>query len=177
MNRELRLTRTVFAKLAATGWKLNLQSAPRPGQKGGVNSKTKFTCPSCGQNVWGKPDTEVLCMPCLLEKHADSKIDCRSAMMLSADASPAVGKSYEIAKPPVEQLTKRKRGRPPGSKNKKLESVEPPKPRRGRPPGSKNKPKEVAAIVASPSYEQQSILKRKRGRPKGSKNKPKQLAA
>src|SRR6266511_4951692 len=80
--------------------------------------------------------------PCLLEKHADSKIDCRSAMMLSADASPAVGKSYEIAKPPVEQLTKRKRGRPPGSKNKKLESVEPPKPRRGRPPGSKNKPKE-----------------------------------
>jgi hypothetical protein len=116
-------------------------------------------------------------MPCLLEKHADSKIDCRSAMMLSADASPAVGKSYEIAKPPVEQLTKRKRGRPPGSKNKKLESVEPPKPRRGRPPGSKNKPKEVAAIVASPSYEQQSILKRKRGRPKGSKNKPKQLAA
>ena len=35
-----------YAKLAATGWKLNLQSAPRQGPKGTPNSKTKFTCES-----------------------------------------------------------------------------------------------------------------------------------
>jgi ribosomal protein S27E len=53
-----------FARLAATGWKLNLQSAPhRPADKA-PNSKTKFTCPECRQNVWGKPDTEVSCTPC-----------------------------------------------------------------------------------------------------------------
>ena len=54
-----------YAKLAATGWKLNLQSAPRQGPKGmTANSKTKFTCSSCGQNAWGKPDLKILCQPC-----------------------------------------------------------------------------------------------------------------
>jgi hypothetical protein len=53
-----------FAALAATGWRLNLQSAHRAGAKGGANSK--FTCPSCGWNVWGKPDTSVFCKPCWL---------------------------------------------------------------------------------------------------------------
>jgi hypothetical protein len=48
-----------FAKLAATGWRLNLQSAHRPGAKGAVNSKTKFTCSQCGQNAWGKPDLAI----------------------------------------------------------------------------------------------------------------------
>src|SRR5262249_24040287 len=41
------------AALAATGWKLNLESAPRPGEQRGPNSKTKFTCSGCGQNAWG----------------------------------------------------------------------------------------------------------------------------
>jgi predicted SprT family Zn-dependent metalloprotease len=53
-----------FAKLAATGWRLNLQSAHRPGAKGAVNSKTKFTCSQCGQNAWGKPDLAITCTPC-----------------------------------------------------------------------------------------------------------------
>ena len=61
-----------FAKLAATGWKLNLQSAHRPGAKGGTNSKTKFTCPACGQNAWGKPDLAILCEPCGIKMHAAS---------------------------------------------------------------------------------------------------------
>ena len=57
-----------LAKLAATGWKSqNLQSAHRPGQKGGVNSKTKFTCTSCGQNAWGKPDLAIICLPCEIQ--------------------------------------------------------------------------------------------------------------
>jgi hypothetical protein len=62
-----------FAKLAATGWKLNLQSAHRPGEQRGPNSKVKFTCTSCGQNAWGKPDLAILCEPCRIK-------------MLSADA-------------------------------------------------------------------------------------------
>jgi predicted SprT family Zn-dependent metalloprotease len=27
-------------------------------------SKTKFTCPSCGQNAWAKPDAMLMCVPC-----------------------------------------------------------------------------------------------------------------
>jgi hypothetical protein len=53
-----------FAKLAATGWKLNLQSAPLMAREGGRTSKTKFTCIHCGQNIWGKPDTAVACWAC-----------------------------------------------------------------------------------------------------------------
>jgi predicted SprT family Zn-dependent metalloprotease len=53
-----------FQRLAAAGWKLNLQSAHQAGPKGGKNSKTKFTCPSCRQNVWGKPDAQIDCRPC-----------------------------------------------------------------------------------------------------------------
>jgi hypothetical protein len=55
-----------YADLAASGWKLNLQSAPRPGKQGGANnSKTKFSCPKCKQNAWGKPDLS--CIPCCHE--------------------------------------------------------------------------------------------------------------
>ena len=54
----------VYDKLAASGWKLNLESAHRPGEQKGPSSKTKFTCPECGQNVWGKPDTRVDCHDC-----------------------------------------------------------------------------------------------------------------
>jgi predicted SprT family Zn-dependent metalloprotease len=51
------------AKLEADGWRLNLQSAPREGPKdqtAKTNSKSKFTCKSCGQNAWGKPELEIL---------------------------------------------------------------------------------------------------------------------
>ena len=57
----------VFAKLAKGGWKLNLQSAHRPGKKGGGESKSKFTCGECGQNAWGKPDLQVTCTICNVE--------------------------------------------------------------------------------------------------------------
>jgi len=60
-----------FGVLAATGWKLDLESAPRPGPEGGGRkSKTKFTCPNCGQNAWGKPDLAVTCAPCRMEMRA-----------------------------------------------------------------------------------------------------------
>ena len=52
-----------FAKLAATGWRLNLQSAHQVKPKS-PTSKIKYTCPSCALNVWGKPDIEVVCKQC-----------------------------------------------------------------------------------------------------------------
>ena len=83
-----------YAKLATTGWKLNLQSAHRPGAKGGTNSKTKFTCSSCGQNAWGKLDLAILCMNCFAEQHPEIAVD--GAMMRSADKSDeATTRSYE----------------------------------------------------------------------------------
>ena len=59
-----------FATLAAGGWKLNLQSAIRNGANGGRNSKTKFTCLSCGQNAWGKPELAILCELCSVKMAA-----------------------------------------------------------------------------------------------------------
>jgi hypothetical protein len=53
-----------FAKLAATGWKMNLQSAHRDGKAAPLNSKQKFSCPGCGQNAWGKPDLAIDCRLC-----------------------------------------------------------------------------------------------------------------
>jgi hypothetical protein len=55
-----------YDKLAATGWKLILQSAPRPGGTRAPNSKVKYTCQTCGFNLWGKPgaDGEALHAPC-----------------------------------------------------------------------------------------------------------------
>jgi predicted SprT family Zn-dependent metalloprotease len=67
-----------FAKLAASGWRLNLQSAHRAGAKGGGDSKTKFTCRACGASVWSKPSTQVICAICypgspLMEPDAAAK--------------------------------------------------------------------------------------------------------
>jgi hypothetical protein len=59
-----------YAKLAKTGWKLNLQSAPLRAPKGTPNSKTKFTCASCGQNAWDKPDLDINCRPCGIRMRA-----------------------------------------------------------------------------------------------------------
>jgi predicted SprT family Zn-dependent metalloprotease len=121
-------------KLALNGWRLNLQSAPREGPKDRVaTSKTKFTCASCGQNAWGKPDLDINCRPC--------GIRMRAAVMIAAP-------SYE-PKPAVNELVKRKPGRP---------------------KGSKNKTKTAAPVAVIQSYVQTPTV-RKRGRPKGSKNK------
>lgn len=53
-----------FAKLAASGWKLNLESVPRKKTNGGGKNKDTFSCTSCGQKVWGKPNTAVDCRHC-----------------------------------------------------------------------------------------------------------------
>jgi hypothetical protein len=51
-----------YARLQATGFQLNWQSVPLSAQaKAKRLSKTKFTCPECGQNAWAKPAAELLC--------------------------------------------------------------------------------------------------------------------
>lgn len=49
-------------KLAATGFKLPWQPMPVTAEgKAKKASKTKFTCPDCGQNAWAKPDAALIC--------------------------------------------------------------------------------------------------------------------
>jgi ribosomal protein S27AE len=56
---------TAYAKLAATGLQLNWQSLPAIGQgRGKSSSKTKFSCPGCGQNAWAKPAARLICGRC-----------------------------------------------------------------------------------------------------------------
>jgi hypothetical protein len=54
-----------YDELAAAGWKLNLQSAPRSGgSKAPSANKVKSTCPACGFNAWHKPGGKVTCTTC-----------------------------------------------------------------------------------------------------------------
>jgi ribosomal protein S27AE len=55
-----------YAKLAATGFKLHWQSIPAVG-RAKKSSKTKFTCPDCGQNAWAKPGARLICGECFNE--------------------------------------------------------------------------------------------------------------
>ena len=63
---------TAYAKLAATGLRLDWQSAPAGQQaKAKKASKTKFSCPECGQNAWAKPDAQFLCSDCYEDGQGD----------------------------------------------------------------------------------------------------------
>jgi hypothetical protein len=54
-----------YAKLAAGGFQLHWQSAPASKEAGAKRaSKTKFTCPDCGQNAWAKQDAQLICGEC-----------------------------------------------------------------------------------------------------------------
>jgi hypothetical protein len=63
---------TAYAKLAAQGFQLHWQSAPPSGDgRAKKSSKTKFTCPECGQNAWAKPDALLLCGECFDEEEGE----------------------------------------------------------------------------------------------------------
>jgi len=54
-----------YAKLKAKGFQLHWESAPAGKQARAKRaSKTKFTCPECGQNAWAKPDALLGCYSC-----------------------------------------------------------------------------------------------------------------
>jgi SprT-like family len=119
-----------FAELASMGWRLNLQSAHRPGPRPGTNnSKTKFTCSRCGQNVWGRPDSHVGCWDC--------KVQMLPASLPAQSYEPQPATSYDEGENKPKMVV-----------TQSYETIEQPKHKRGRPKGSKNKPKEFDA--ASP---------------------------
>jgi predicted SprT family Zn-dependent metalloprotease len=54
-----------YARLKATDFQLHWQSAPMGQQaKAKKASKTKYTCPGCGQNAWAKPNAQLICGEC-----------------------------------------------------------------------------------------------------------------
>jgi predicted SprT family Zn-dependent metalloprotease len=74
---------SAYRELQKTGWKLNLQSAFRPGrQKTTPNSKTKYTCEECGLNMWGKPAARISCDDCGM--HMTEEVPTAAAAELMA---------------------------------------------------------------------------------------------
>jgi len=64
-----------YAKLKARGFQLRWQSAPAGKEaKAKKASKTKFTCPDCGQNAWGKPDVLLICGACYEDGDGDIRL-------------------------------------------------------------------------------------------------------
>ncbi len=73
---------TAFAELRATGFVVPWGDAGRPVDGGAKpNSKTRYTCPTCGLNAWAKPAVDVICQKCLeplrAEDEADAAYDAR----------------------------------------------------------------------------------------------------
>lgn len=139
----------VCDELIGTGWKLNLESAHRPGAaKVKKDGRTKLTCPKCRQNTWVQnPSAGFVCehdgFRFLPEDGDWEKLGIvRYELIKWSDDKPEPAQSYETT---------------------------PVKPKRGRPKGSKDKPKVLQSYDVEP--------KRKRGRPKGSKNKPKLVSS
>jgi hypothetical protein len=80
--------------LHAKGWKLNLQSAMRANPTAAPKSKIKFTCGACGQNVWGKPDTQVDCHHCkvlMQDMSAASIVRSKSGLVREILQSQGIG--------------------------------------------------------------------------------------
>jgi predicted SprT family Zn-dependent metalloprotease len=54
-----------YKRLAATGWKFNLESAHRPpGKKHPRKNKATYDCTGCGLTAWAKPDAPLVCGDC-----------------------------------------------------------------------------------------------------------------
>ncbi len=51
-------------------WKFIFEDAEKSKKKRA--SKTKYTCPDCGLNAWGKPDIDIICGSCEVALIADS---------------------------------------------------------------------------------------------------------
>jgi hypothetical protein len=87
-----------YQRLKATGFKLNLQSAPRPNTTAAPGgSKTPFSCQSCGWNIWGKPDTRMTCTDCTLKMLAEANVppELYEVVKKLLDANLMVSQSYQ----------------------------------------------------------------------------------
>jgi hypothetical protein len=88
---------TAYAKLKARGFHLHWQSAPAGKEaKAKKARKTKFTCPECGQNAWGKPDTLLICGVCFEDSASEI------CLMLAEPSRESLPKPYnQIPAPPA----------------------------------------------------------------------------
>jgi hypothetical protein len=61
-----------YAALAKQGFKLHWESpSGEATDKKKAESKTKFTCPTCEQNAWAKPDAVLICGTCFEDEPGD----------------------------------------------------------------------------------------------------------
>jgi protein-arginine kinase activator protein McsA len=61
-----------MSELALQYFQLHWQSIPASDlARAKKSSKTKFTCPECGQNAWAKPDALLICGECYDEGEGD----------------------------------------------------------------------------------------------------------
>lgn len=62
-----------YTELAKKGFKLHWESpaALAAESKAKTESKTKFTCPTCEQNAWAKPDAVLICGSCFEDEPGD----------------------------------------------------------------------------------------------------------
>ena len=89
-----------YAKLKATGFQLHWQSVPedRAASVKKAASKTKFTCPECGQNAWAKADAVLLCG--VTDEHDGGKIQAMLAEE-TGEAEPQRPKASKAAARPA----------------------------------------------------------------------------
>lgn len=63
-----------FQKLQRSGFILNWQSRPdHKSDKKKAASKSKYTCPECEMNVWGKPELNIVCGDCQMPFQMEEK--------------------------------------------------------------------------------------------------------
>lgn len=63
-----------FGRLHATGFRLRWQSRTAEAdrtRKAKKASKTKYTCPDCGQNAWARPEAQLICGACYDDGEGD----------------------------------------------------------------------------------------------------------
>jgi hypothetical protein len=78
---------------------LNWQDGARPdrrgkGKKGGDPSKVKYTCPQCGENVWGKSGLSDVCGDCGVPRvAADGNEGAYPAVKTAGTVNPAAWRS------------------------------------------------------------------------------------
>lgn len=63
-------TKLFFKKGYRIPWKFIFEDTKKAKKK--RESKTKYTCPDCGLNAWGKPDIDIICGGCEVSLIADS---------------------------------------------------------------------------------------------------------
>jgi hypothetical protein len=77
-----------YATLAARGFHLHWQSVPVSAQAIGKKaSKAKYTCLTCGQNAWAKPEASLVCGACMVPMAAHDASNVPTSPLSEASQS------------------------------------------------------------------------------------------